>query len=217
MYAMRNLNKILFISPHTDDVELGAGGTLMRFAEEKKDIYVAAFSTARESLKAHGLPQSQLEEEFNQSMEYAGVSKTSRFIYDFPLREFTNYRQDILNILIELRNKIKPDLVIIPSQNDIHQDHQVIHNECIRSFKFNNIWCYELPWNQLKFNGVAYISLTKNLIDRKLHSLSFYKSQISLSRSYFDRDFITGLARVRGCQSSLDFAEAFEVIREYYP
>ncbi len=213
---MKSFNKVLFISPHTDDVELGAGGTLIRFLEEKKDVYIAVFSLARESLQSHGLPPNQLEEEFNQSMDYAGVPKESRFIYDFPLREFSAHRQNILDKLIELRNKIRPDLIIIPSKNDIHQDHQVVHNESARSFKFHNIWCYELPWNQMQFNGIVYVSLTQEIVDKKLHALSFYKSQISLSRPYFDKDFITGLARVRGCQSSLDFAEAFEVIREYY-
>ena len=45
-----NKNKILILSPHTDDAELGCGGAIARFVEEKKDILWYAFSTAEDSL-----------------------------------------------------------------------------------------------------------------------------------------------------------------------
>lgn len=48
--SLKGINRVLVLAPHTDDAELGCGGTMSRFFEEGIDIYVAAFSTARASL-----------------------------------------------------------------------------------------------------------------------------------------------------------------------
>jgi LmbE family N-acetylglucosaminyl deacetylase len=212
---MENKQRILFISPHTDDVELGAGGTLIRFLKENKEVYVVAFCGAKESLRQHGHPENLLALEFQAAMNYIGVPQSNYFLLDFPLREFSSCRQLILDKLIELKESINPDLVIIPSKNDNHQDHEVIHAEAVRAFKNRSIWCYELPWNQMKFNGSCYVKLDKEIVDQKIEMLKNYKSQSSLSRAYFKEDFLRGLAHVRGCQSFTEYAEAFEVIREY--
>ena len=53
---MQSIQTVLILAPHTDDAELGCGGTIARFLEEGKKIYVAAFSTARASLPDfHGI------------------------------------------------------------------------------------------------------------------------------------------------------------------
>ena len=54
------MEKILILAPHTDDGELGCGGSIARFIEEGKDVYYVAFSTAEESVE-HGLPKNILE------------------------------------------------------------------------------------------------------------------------------------------------------------
>ncbi|MBL6731310.1 MAG: PIG-L family deacetylase, partial [Bacteroidia bacterium] len=46
---MQSIQTVLILAPHTDDAELGCGGTIARFLEEGKKMYVAAFSTARAS------------------------------------------------------------------------------------------------------------------------------------------------------------------------
>lgn len=212
---MLSKKNILFISPHTDDAELGAGGTLVKFCKENRNVSVAAFSAAKESLRQYGHSENLLEEEFNRSMNFIGIPQESRFLFDFPLREFASCRQQILDELIRLKQLLNPDWVFIPSQNDNHQDHQVIHAEALRAFKEKTIWCYELPWNQMKFNASAYVRLSVEDINKKIELLSCYKSQIKLGRPYFKEDFIRSLAHVRGCQGFTEYAEAFEVIREY--
>ncbi|MFM8454716.1 MAG: PIG-L deacetylase family protein [Gammaproteobacteria bacterium] len=206
---------ILFISPHTDDSELGAGGALIKFLNEGKKVYVAAFCSAKESLKQYDKPENLLSLEFYAGMNFLGLPKDHCFLFDFPLRDFSKCRQIILDRLIELKNTIKPDLVIIPSKNDIHQDHSVVHIESIRAFKDTSIWCYELPWNQMKFEGTCYIKLDNEIVNKKIKLLGHYKSQIEINRPYFQEEFIRSLARIRGCQSFTDYAEAFEIIREY--
>ena len=210
--SFSGIKKILVLAPHTDDAELGCGGTIARFLEEGIEINIAAFSTARASVPEGSDPDI-LRKEFIRSMEISGISDDHYFIYDYQVRKLNYSRQEVLEEMIKLRKNIQPDLVLIPSGNDLHQDHEVVHNEGLRAFKDNSIWGYELPWNHVTFNTEAFVTLEQKHIDKKWEMMSVYESQLIKQRNYFTREFIEGLARVRGVQVKEDFAEAFEVIR----
>ena len=102
--------KILFIASHTDDVELGAGGTLARAVREGCDVHVLALSVARTSVPK-GMPEDTLSKEFVSSMATYGLSVPSITICDFPVRLFPKLRQEILEKLLEIRNYFEPELV----------------------------------------------------------------------------------------------------------
>ena len=210
--AIQGIKKVLVLAPHTDDAELGCGGTLARMKEEGVDIYVAAFSTARASVPEGSDPDI-LRKEFIKSMEILGVSSDNYFIYDYQVRKLSYSRQEVLEEMVKLKSQINPDLVLLPSGNDLHQDHQVVYNEGLRAFKESSIWGYELPWNHVTFNTQAFIRLEKKHMEKKWDMMSVYESQLIKQRNYFTREFIEGLARVRGVQVKENFAEAFEVIR----
>ena len=208
--------KVLILSPHTDDAELGAGGTIARFLEEGSDLYIAVFSTCEDSLPV-GSPINSLLEEFYNAYDFIGISRNNLKVYNYPVRRLSEYRQEVLEILVRLKSEITPDLVILPSGYDLHQDHQVIHMEGVRAFlKSSSIWGYELPWNHKQFSPMQFIKLYEKHVELKIKMLSFYKTQFDLKRSYFSQDFIKGLARVRGVQASCEYSEAFEVIRQNY-
>ncbi|MHB8132776.1 MAG: PIG-L deacetylase family protein [Anaerolineaceae bacterium] len=204
--------RMLVIAPHTDDAELGCGGTISRFLEEDIDMSVVAFSTAKESLP-QGFPLETLQIEFLNSMNKLGVAKDNIQVFDYPVRKFSNYRQEILEKFIYLRESLSPDIVLVPSGSDVHQDHQVIFAESVRAFKKITLWGYELPWNQMNFSAQAFTIVSVENLKKKWSALQEYKSQIKLNRSYFNYEFIESLARVRGIQIGEQFAEAYEVIR----
>ena len=84
----------------------------------------------------------------------------------------------------------------------------------IRAFKSSSsIYSYELPWNHLEFKTQLFVSLDPSHLAKKIKMLEFYKTQFVAKRNYFTKQFIEGLARVRGAQVSCEFAESFEVIR----
>jgi N-acetylglucosamine malate deacetylase 1 len=207
--AWKNL---LIVAPHTDDAELGCGGAIVRLLEEGINIHVAAFSTAEES-RPKDTPPYFLKEEFLESTRILGIPKQNVHVYDYPVRKLSYHRQEVLDELIRLRSAVKPDAVFIPSENDTHQDHQVIHSEGLRAFRNLTLWGYELPWNHIHFSAQGFISLSEKHLQKKWEAISAYKSQLKLRRPYFDFEFIKGLAKVRGVQIQTDFAEAFEVIR----
>lgn len=209
---MRNTRKVLVLAPHTDDAELGCGGTLSRLVERGNEIFVAVFSIASSSLPA-ALPNDTLKHEFLRAMQVIGIPNGNVSVRDYPVRRLDEHRQSILEELLVLRRKITPNAVLLPCKQDIHQDHQVVHAEGVRAFKNTSVLGYELPWNTLDFAPQLIVGLEERHMQRKWEMLQAYDSQIALGRRYFSRDLVYGLARVRGAQASKEFAEGFQVIR----
>ncbi len=205
--------EILILSPHTDDAELGCGGSIVKFLGEGHKIYWAVFSTAEESLP-EGMPKDSLKKEFCSVIDNLGMSLESCLVYNFKVRSLHQHRQEILEELVKMKTDFDPDMVIGPSVNDLHQDHQVIANEMIRAFKTSSsIICYELPWNHISFMTQLFIKLKKDHVARKCEILKEYRSQLMKDKLYFSKQFIYGLAKTRGVQCNANYAEAFEVVR----
>jgi LmbE family N-acetylglucosaminyl deacetylase len=202
--------RVLILAPHTDDGELGCGGTIARLLEEGAEVFYVAFSTAEASVP-EGFPSHQLELEVKNATAALGIPSKNLFIYKYQVRKLNYVRQEILEELIRLRPHFQPDVVFIPSSQDIHQDHSTIHQEGIRAFKHSTILGYELVWNNLAFSTDCFIQLEEKHITQKIEALKAYQTQEG--KHYMAPDFIRSLSRVRGTQVNTAFAEAFEVIR----
>jgi N-acetylglucosamine malate deacetylase 1 len=203
--------RALFLAPHTDDVELGCGATLARCVEQAETVDVVVFSSCSDSLPSGSNPD-RLKAEFFKAMEQYNIPPERIHVYDYKVRRLNYSRQDVLEDLVHLRSKIRPNIVFTPSGGDVHQDHQVVHNESLRAFKAVTMLGYELPWNHFHFESRVFVSLTTEQLALKLRALQSYESQQEKNRNYFDEDFIKGLARVRGIQQGVPYAEAFELI-----
>jgi LmbE family N-acetylglucosaminyl deacetylase len=140
-----------------------------------------------------------------------GILPENLLIFNYEVRKLSYVRQEILEELIKIKKNNNFDLVLLPSLNDIHQDHTTIANEGVRAFKNSTIFGYELIWNNLTFNTQCFIHLDKKHIEKKVAALKEYRSQGS--RDYLSGDFIFSLAKTRGVQIGANYAEAFEVIR----
>jgi len=202
--------KIVVISPHTDDGELGCGGSIAKFVEEGKEVFYIALSKCEKSIPT-GLPKDILKKEVEKATAELGIKRENLLLFDFEVRDFPNQRQAILDTLLEIKKKIKPDLVFTPSSYDIHQDHKVTREETLRAFKQSTILGYEQPWNNISFNTDAFIPLQENHVQKKIKALQCYESQ--KNRKYLNENFIRSLATTRGVQINVDYAEALEVVR----
>lgn len=205
---MEPFKKVIILAPHTDDAEIGCGATIHKLIESKCEVHVFAFSSCDESLPPEFAPGT-LINEMQLALQSLGVINFSTFNY--PVRNFAAHRQSILDDLIKIRDMIMPDAIFIPALNDVHQDHFTVANEAVRAFKNTNIFCYEMPWNNLSFKTTAFMELSEINIQKKHAALCFYKSQ--QHRQAFKNDFIRSLAIVRGTQIGRQYAEVFEVIR----
>ena len=204
------LKNVLVIAPHTDDAEFGCGGTISKMVSSGINVFIATFSACEKSVPRK-YPPNILIKEFHNACNILGVKHSNTFLYQYEVRIFNENRQLILQDLIDLREKIKPDLVLIPSLSDIHQDHHTISLEGLRAFKFSSILGYEMPWNNLSFESSSFVFLEEENIIIKINALKEYKSQST--RPYANEEFIRSLARTRGVQINTKYAEAFQVIR----
>ena len=117
--------KYLFLSPHPDDVELSCGATISRLTNGGNEIYIAIFSDC-------GI--NGIQNEAKAAHKLLNVKETL-WGY-FPVRNFHEHRQDILQTCINLREAIAPDTVFIPDfYNDVHQDHMVVGMEARSNFR----------------------------------------------------------------------------------
>lgn len=201
---------ILVLAPHTDDGELGCGGTISRFCTEGREVWYAAFCLCSASLPGH-LPADTLAMECKKATAILGIPPDRLILFNYEVRQLPQYRQQVLEELLQLNRTIQPDMVLLPAASDVHQDHQVIHQEGLRAFKNTTFAGYELPWNNYSFRTNFFMQLTPADLDRKIASLNAYGSQSH--RNYMQEDFTRSLAKVRGVQCNHEYAEAFEIYK----
>ncbi len=203
-------NRVLVLAPHTDDGELGCGGTISRMVEEGREVYYAAFSTAAESVPPP-FPPDILAQEVRQGTKALGIPPANLLIYKYKVRHLPHMRQEILEELVRMKREIDPATVFLPSAQDLHQDHQTVHIEGLRAFKTVTVLGYELPWNNLSFDYRHFCILTRAHVQTKIAALRCYQSQ--QHRPYTQEEFIWSWARTRGGQIMVEYAEAFDVLR----
>lgn len=206
---MKN-KKILILAPHTDDGEFGCGASIAKFINENADVYYAAFSLAEESVPPP-FPKDILETEVKKATRVLGIPPENLLLYRYKVRHFASHRQEILEDLVKINNKLQPDLVFMPATHDLHQDHTTVAYEGLRAFKKTSILAYEMPWNNLNFATQAFISFSDKELEKKISAIQCYESQ--KKRNYLTDEFLKGLAITRGVQIGKKYAEVFEVIR----
>jgi N-acetylglucosamine malate deacetylase 1 len=207
---MTTQKTILVLAPHTDDGEFGCGGAIAKFVSNGDRVIYAAFSAAEQSVLRH-LPRDILRTEVKAATRELGIAEQDCLVFNFEVRRFPELRQAILDQMIDLNKTYTPSMVLLPSQNDFHQDHQTIAQEGFRAFKRTTMLGYEIPWNNLDFRTSCFVELSEEFLERKIAALGRYESQ--KDRSYCNGEFIRTLAITRGVQIGKRYAEAFEVVR----
>lgn len=205
-----DIKTVFILAPHTDDGELGCGGTIARMIECGLDVHYVAFSTARQSLSDQDQGDV-LRVEVQNATKKLGIPESNVHIFDYEVRKLNYVRQDILEDLVRFRKSHSIDLVFMPVVHDVHQDHATVAAEALRAFKTGRLLGYELIWNNLEFTSNLFVPLERRHLDSKLTALAEYRSQSH--RRYMNKEFQLSMACVRGCQVGVDYAECFEVIR----
>lgn len=189
----------LILSPHTDDGELGCGGTIAKLVERNWQVHMLYFTACDRDV---------LEEEAQHSGTILGVTHE---ILDFKVRHFPRDRQQVLQTLYDLSRQQSYELVFTPATTDLHQDHGVVTTEAKRAFRSSTLLGYELPWNNLAVTLNGFVALEPRHVERKLAALDCYDSQ--KHNPYFNPDFFRAVLRTRGVQLATEYAEGFEVIK----
>jgi len=188
---LNETERVLVLAPHTDDAEFGCGGFICQLLERGCEVHQVAFSAAEDSLP-EGWDPDTLRHEVERAACVLGLPRGNLRVLKYPVRRFQEYRQSILDDMIRLGSDLKSSMVLLPSPNDTHQDHQVIaHN--------------------LTFVTNAFAVIDERHLRKKIEAIACYNSQND--RAYMSPDFVLSLARVRGTQIGCQYAEVFEVVR----
>jgi N-acetylglucosamine malate deacetylase 1 len=202
--------KVLALSPHTDDFEIGAGGALLMLIENQAHVRGVAFSACQEHVPAC-FDSNVLLEESEKAFETLTGSRHNLRIHNLKVDRLPEVRQNICELLWQLNQAEKYDLVFCPASTDLHQDHHVIYEETCRIFKRTTILGYELPWNALTLEARAFYPISAQNAARKIDVLTCYQSQAH--KKFMRPEAIANWMRFRGMQIDCEYAEAFEVIR----
>lgn len=207
---LQQASTILVLAPHTDDGELGCGGTIARLIREGHEVHYVAFCSCDESLP-EGMAPGTLRAEVLRATEVLGIPPERVSVLNFPVRHLAERRQAILQYLVELNRYLQPKMVFCPTREDLHQDHGVVAAEAMRAFKARTILGYEMPWNNITFDANLLVKLEERDVDLKVAALAEYESQ--RHRPYVSERFIRGLSHSRGVTIGQEYAEAFTLYR----
>lgn len=196
--------KILCLGAHSDDIEIGCGGTVLRLIEEyqQPEIFWLVFS-ARGARKREAQSSAQFILE--------KLHKKSILIKNFRDGFFPFEGAAIKEEFEALKKKFSPDLILTHYRDDRHQDHRVISDLTWNTFRDHLILEYEIP----KYDGDIgnpnmYVELTNAQCERKRDLLlKYFISQ--QQKHWFTENLLFSLLRIRGMESgrSSEFAEAF--------
>jgi LmbE family N-acetylglucosaminyl deacetylase len=195
--------RILCLGAHSDDIEIGCGGTLLQLKRfhTNLEFHWVVFSAGgvrgqeaargAELLTAGSKKKVVLKEFRDGFLPYAGSS--------------------VKDVFEELKNQFSPDLIFTHWQGDAHQDHRLVSELTWNTFRNHLILEYEIP----KYDGDmgrpnTYMPLESPLHEHKVnHLLDAFESQ--RAKAWFDRDVFLGLMRMRGMESNATsgYAEAF--------
>ena len=220
-------NKILLLVAHTDDETLGMGGTICKHINNGDQVY--AFSmTDGVSSRAIGKKEKikTRQDSSNKVAEFLGFEWFRR--ENFPDNSMDSIPLiEIVKVIEEAKKKIDPTIIYTHSSADLNIDHRIVNQATLTAFRplkderWREIRTFEIPSSTDYghksvtniFNPNLYIDIS-SYISQKLNALKNYEEEIlppPNSRSY---EGIKTLAKFRGNQSGLNYAEAFEVIRK---
>ncbi len=215
--------KVMVISPHPDDETLGAGGTLLKMKSEGHQIYWLNITNMKPE---YGYTHERIAErnaEIKKVQELYGVDG----FYNLELEPAGVDKIDLgkfIPMLKEVFEEVKPELLLLPYQHDVHSDHRVIFEaaySCTKSFRapyLKTVLAMEIlseTDQAMQENGFVpnvFVDVT-DYIDKKIEIMNTYESEITAPPFPRNAEAIKGLAAYRGATAYYKYAEAFYLIK----
>jgi len=202
--------KILCLGAHSDDIEIGCGGTLLRLLEENRAEVTWVV------LGASGPRKAEAVESAERFLEKA--ARKEIVVKEFRDGYFPYIGSEIKNFFEELKGKVLPDLVLAHRREDLHQDHRLVAELTWNTFRNHLILEYEIA----KYEGDLgapnfFVHLTEAVARKKVQILlDAFRSQ--RGKHWFTEDTFLSVLRLRGLESNAPgrYAEGFHCRKACY-
>lgn len=217
------MKKILIVVAHPDDEVLGCGGTVARMISEGHDAYTLILSEGATSRKNWTEAQSkELKKQIVDANKIMKVEET--FVYDFPDNKFDSVPLlDIVKTVNHVREKVKPNVIFTHFRNDLNVDHRITYQAVLTATRpmqyesVKTVYSFEIlsstEWNfPLSFAPNVFFDISGTLCT-KLKAMNIYKNEIRDGNHPRSRRGIITNAQYWGLKVGLEYAEAFEVVR----
>lgn len=195
---------VLCLGAHSDDIEIGAGGTLLTWIEAGIRLDVLWCVLSAPGARAN-------EARTSAAAFLAGSEKQTILLGEFK-DGFFPYEGDGVKSWIEaLRERVQPDVILTHRRDDAHQDHREVSRLTWNAFRNHLILEYEIPkWDGDLGQPNLYIPLATSTLARKIALITEHFGTQS-SKHWFDAETFSGIARLRGmeCRAPTRYAEAF--------
>ena len=195
---------LLCIGAHSDDIEIGAGATILGWIERgvRLDVHWVVLSAAGpRAEEARSSAQAFL----------AGAARSTIELAEIRDGYFPYQGAAIKNWFEELKSRTSPDVILCHARGDAHQDHREVSALTWNSFRDHIILEYEIPkWDGDLSQPNLFIPASRALMERKAKLLHDHFGT-QRAKDWFDAQTFMGLARLRGaeCRAPDGFAEAF--------
>jgi len=197
------LRRVLAIGCHSDDIEIGCGGTLLGLTRSRPDVEVTWVVLGAEGARAAEARTSA--EDF-----LSGAASSEIFVHGFKDAYMPYYGESVKEAFEDLK-QIQPDLVLTHTRDDLHQDHRLACELTWNTFRDHLILEYEVPkWDGDLGRPNLYVPLTEDVVADKLELvLRHFPTQAG--KHWYDDETFRGLMRLRGleCAAPSRYAEAF--------
>jgi LmbE family N-acetylglucosaminyl deacetylase len=199
--------KILVLSPHIDDAEIGCGATIAKLIE--KGYCVEYLVIAERHPKENYASITELE----LASKIMGVESFS--IMDIPVRYFEEFIKEITNEIWKYVNVNKPYIVYMPSMNSRHEDHSAVAIACHRATGRIpvNVLGYHTLGDSINFAPTYFEVVEERHIQKKLAAIQAYKSQYEVRAHYFTEDNFRSHTKFYSSLIGVEYVEPFEVIK----
>jgi LmbE family N-acetylglucosaminyl deacetylase len=195
---------MLCLGAHSDDIEIGAGATLLSMLERgiRLDVHWCVLN---------GIGGRNREATDSAADFLSGAESAKIEVLSFDDGFFPEQGRAIKSWFEDLKGRIDPDLILTHRGDDAHQDHRQVSRLTWNTFRDHCILEYEIPkWDGDMGQPNLYVPVSPSALKRKVDLLmSHFGSQ--RSKQWFDAETFMGLARLRGmeCRAPERYAEAF--------
>jgi len=223
-------HKVLVVAAHPDDEVLGCGGTINNHVKKGDDVSILILG---EGITSRGAGKSRntekelgvLKEQCAKAAKFLGVKKIC--FADFPDNSFDAVPLlTVVKVVENIKKQIAPSIIYTHYEGDLNIDHritfQAVMTACrpLREETVKKIYSFEVlsstEWGRAPvgvFNPDVYRDITP-YIKNKIKAFSVYKGEVKKWPHPRSVEGVDVLARKRGSESGLEYAEAFRLVRD---
>jgi LmbE family N-acetylglucosaminyl deacetylase len=195
--------KILCLGSHSDDIEIGCGGTILQLLSRRQGleiVWIVFGSSGKRELEAR-----------NSAARFLSQAKRKEVVIKGFRDSFFPFEGTQIKDFFEELKAVSPDLIFTHNRKDAHQDHRLIAELTWNTFRNHLILEYEIP----KYDGDLgqpnlFVPLDQEIYEKKVsYIMDAFETQ--RTKPWFDRETFLALMRLRGmeCVAPSGYAEAF--------